>query len=535
VNDRETTCGEALVRLLEAYGVERVFGIPGVHTLGLYRGLAGSPIEHVLARHEQGAAFMADGYARAGGRPGVCFLITGPGVTNAATAVAQAYSDSVPLLVLAAVNARRDLGLGRGRLHEMADQRASAAGYCGLAATVPGPAEIAPLLARAFAGFATGRPRPVHLELPIDLLDESAPDMLQPPPLPAPPRPDPAAVTEAARLLEAAQRPVILAGGGALRAAPWIAALAERLAAPLLTTVAGKGLIDPAHPLHAGAILATAPGRALLAGADAALVLGSELAETDLWAETLPLPAALVRVDLDPAKLADDHAAAVPILAEAGATAEALLAALGEKRPDPGAAIDRVRAARAEALAAEGPLQRLHLTVLQALRAALPPETIVASDMTQIAYTANAWFELPGPRQWLHPVGYGTLGYALPAAIGAKLARPEAPVLAIAGDAGFLYTGQELATAVELRLPLPVLLWDNDGLGQIRDDMRRRGLQEIGVSPRNPDYPALARAYGAAAEDLESLDGLAPALTAAFARPGPTLIRLRQTVTGSGG
>jgi len=225
----------------------------------------------------------------------------------------------------------------------------------------------------------------------------------------------------------------------------------------------------------------------------------------------------------------------VPILAEAGATAEALLAALGEKRPDPGAAIDRVRAARAEALAAEGPLQRLHLTVLQALRAALPPETIVASDMTQIAYTANAWFELPGPRQWLHPVGYGTLGYALPAAIGAKLARPEAPVLAIAGDAGFLYTGQELATAVELRLPLPVLLWDNDGLGQIRDDMRRRGLQEIGVSPRNPDYPALARAYGAAAEDLESLDGLAPALTAAFARPGPTLIRLRQTVTGSGG
>ncbi len=523
--------GQVMMRLLKRHGVDTVFGIPGVHTLELYRGIAAESMNHILVRHEQGAGFMADGYARVSGRPGVCTLITGPGLTNALTPIGQAFSDSVPMLVITSVNATTDLGRGWGRLHEITDQAASAAPLVGLSRTANNAGEVAAYLAESFALFGAGRPRPVHLQLPIDVLGAAAGLDLLPAECALPARPvAPASeIDRAARLLAEAARPLIVAGGGALDAAPSLAALAERLGAPVVTTVAGKGLLPDRHALSLAATLAFPETQALLAEADVVLVLGSELSETDHWGDHLTFGGRLIRVDLDQRKLTDNYPAALALQADAGATAASLLQALGKgggKGWD-GEAAARVKRARDAIDAAQAGREGGYLRALAALRRGLPADGVVVSDMTQIAYAANSAFPVDRPRSYLHPVGFGTLGYALPAAIGAKLGAPERPVVAMVGDGGLLFTLPELGTAIELEMPLPILLWDNDGLGQIRDGMISRQMPQIGVSPRNPDYVAVARGFGAAAEEVPGPDALPKALAAAFDRAGPTLLRLK--------
>ncbi len=523
MSERPTT-GEALIELLAGYGIDTAFGVPGVHNLELYRGLQGGRLRHVLPRHEQGAGFMADGFARASGRPAACFVITGPGLTNIATALGQAFSDSVPMLVVATALDRADLGLGRGRLHEIARQREVAAPLTGFAATALAPEAVPELVGRAMAGFRSGRPRPACIEIPLDVMAAPATGNWRPMALPGPPSPPDDDVRRAAALLREAARPAVILGGGALGLGDRARALVERLAAPVVTTVAAKGLVPPEHPLHLGASLASPKVRAFLADRDLLLVLGSELAETDLWCDRLSPSGRLVRVDLDPARLADArHPAELAVCGDAVAFVEALLPLLPQRTGAEG-----VGALRERALTEGGDLAARHRRVLDVVRRTAPPETVFTSDMTQLAYTANAVFPVPAPRRWLHPVGFGTLGWALPAAIGAALARPGTPVVAIVGDYGFQYTLAELATAVELALPLVVLLWDNDALGQIRDEMVGRSMQPVATRLRNPDFPALARAMGARVATPRSLDELESALAAALATGGVHLLHLRE-------
>ncbi|MBH8581899.1 5-guanidino-2-oxopentanoate decarboxylase [Bisbaumannia pacifica] len=524
------TAGQALVRLLANYGVDHVFGIPGVHTLELYRGLPGSGIRHVLARHEQGAGFMADGYARTSGKPGVCFLITGPGVTNAATAIGQAHADSVPLLVISSVNHSDSLGKGWGCLHETQDQRAITAPITAFSALALSPEDLPELVARAFAVFESERPRPVHLSIPLDVLAAPVARDWSGEVARRPGRGLPAAAVleEAAERLAAAERPMLIAGGGALEAGAVLAALSERLAAPLFTSVAGKGLLPPEAPLNAGASLCTEPGWELIAEADLVLAVGTEMADTDYWRERLPLTGELIRVDIDPRKFNDFYPCALALRGDARATLEALMERLPEGTRDLTAATRAVAGLRASIREGHGPLQRIHQAILDRIAAALPAEAVVSSDMTQLAYTGNYAFASRTPRGWLHPTGYGTLGYGLPAGIGALLGAPDHPGLVIVGDGGFLYTVQELATAVEeLEAPLVVLLWNNDALGQIRDDMQALDIDPLGVLPRNPDFAALGRAFGCAVDTPRDLDQLEQALCDGFARPGVTLIELK--------
>ncbi len=518
------TTGEALVELLEAWEVDTVFGVPGVHNVELYRGLQRARLRHLLPRHEQAAGFMADGFARASGRPAACFVITGPGLTNIATALGQAFSDSVPLLVIATVLERAELGLGRGRLHEIARQREVAAPLAGLAETALRPEALPELVARAMAGFRRGRPRPAYIEIPLDLLAAPASGDWRPVALPGPPRPAAAQLREAAALLARASRPAIVLGGGAIGLGDLALELVARLAAPVVTTVAAKGLIPSDHPLHLGASLASPAVQAWLRDRDLLLVLGSELAETDLWCDRLAVAGRMIRVDLDSARLADPrYPADVAVCADARAFVSELLPLLPET-----ARSEDVVALREAARGEGGELAARHRRVLDAVRRATPPGTVFTSDMTQIAYTANAVFPVPAPRRWLHPVGFGTLGWALPAAIGAALARPATPVVAIVGDYGFQYSLAELATAVELELPLVVLLWDNAALGQIRDEMQGRAMQPLATRLRNPDFPALARAMGANAAGPRSLEELEAALADALAAGGVHLLHLRE-------
>ncbi|KAF1010276.1 MAG: putative 2-ketoarginine decarboxylase AruI [Pseudomonas fluorescens] len=528
MHDTTLTGGQALVKLLANYGVDTVFGIPGVHTLELYRGLPGSGIRHVLTRHEQGAGFMADGYARVSGKPGVCFVISGPGVTNVATAIGQAYADSIPMLVISSVNHTASLGKGWGCLHESQDQRAITAPITAFSVLALSTGDLPELIARAYAVFDSERPRPVHISVPLDVLSAPVTRDWSNEVVRRPGRGIPAAscLDAAAARLMAAKRPMIIAGGGALAAAQALAQLSHTLAAPLFTTVAGKGLLGTEHPLNAGATLCIEPGWQLISEADVVLAVGTEMADTDFWRERLPLQGEVLRVDIDPRKFNDFYPCAVALHGDARHTVQALLDRLPANPRNADAAASAVAALK-QAIR-HAPLQAIHQVILDRIKAELPANGFISSDMTQLVYTGNYVYPSAAIRSWLHPTGYGTLGYGLPAGIGATFGAPTRPGLVLVGDGGFLYTAQELATAVEeLDSPLVVLLWNNDALGQIRDDMLNLQIEPIGVLPRNPDFCAMAQAFGCTVKRPANLDELQTDLRNGFKRNGVTFIELK--------
>lgn len=521
--------GQALVALLKEYGVDTVFGIPGVHNNELYRGLLNSGMHHVLPRHEQGAGFMADGYARATGKPGVCFTITGPGLTNIMTPLGQAYSDSVPMLVISSALDVKDLGQARGRLHEIQDQRAAAATVTGMAATAYAPEDVPALLAKAFAGFATSRPRPAYIEIPIDVLSAEATGDWRVQTTTSVAYPDPAMIAEAATLLHNAVRPMIIAGGGAVGASMGLRVLAERLNAVVIPTVAGKGVVPDQHPLSAGAVLPRGHGKKFLSTADVVLAVGTELSETDFWDERLPFTGGLIRIDIDGAKLVDRCGGKPAILADAAVAVDALLKALPEDGGKSTLVPDDVLALRQDVVSGDRADAALKRRVLDALRAALPDDAIVVTDMTTLAYAGNEMFPVGNPRHWMHPCGYGTLGYALPAAIGAKIGAGDSPVVAIAGDYGFQYTLNELAVSTELGQPLIIVLWNSAGLQAIMDDMDRKEIGHIATNPVNPDFELLARAYDCQYRKVGAIDAIAGAMAEALEATGPFLVEIDAT------
>lgn len=516
-----------MAELLAVNGIDTVFGIPGVHTLELYRGLAReSRLRHVLTRHEQGAGFAADGFARASGRPAAAFVISGPGITNALTAVAQAYSDSVPMLVVASTPARPSVGARWGVLHELADQHNVVRGVLDLTCTAQSAEDIREFLRKVFGAFFAERPRPAYLGIPLDLLAESTALVAE---TFAPPTPRAvshvAGLEQAAALLNGARRPAIIAGGGARGAATELRALVERLDGILVTTAAGKGVLPEAHRCNLGCSLPYAPTQQLLMQTDVVLAVGTQMTETDVYtAHRLPFTGKLIRIDIDPPRN-DLYPAAVSIQADARAAVAELI---DRVQPRSGwcTEVGGASAHRADIVATLEPQAQSQLRALNAIRTALPADAALFTDMTQIAYLGNYAFPMDLPGLWHHPSGYGTLGYAFPAALGAKIATPQRAIAALIGDFGFQFTLPELATAVELGLSLPLIVWNNSALGQIKDDMLATGIAPIGVVARNPDFVALARAYGAQGVSVQRSDQLTGALRAALERPGPTLIEI---------
>ena len=523
------TIGRYVVETLAANGIDTVFGIPGVHNIELYRGLELAGMRHVLVRHEQNAVFAADGYARASGQLAAAFVISGPGVTNALTALAQAWSDSVPVLLVASAPLRATLGRGWGVLHELPDQRALVAGVTTFAGSARSDTELREQLRAAFAALRAGRPRPAYLDIPLDLLAE--PTRLRAEvfpgaaPTPLPPR---HALEQAQQLLARARRPVFIAGGGARHAGAALRQLVESHDAYLVTTVAGKGALPESHAASLGVSLPYAPTQELVAAADVVVAAGTEISETDIYTTTrLTINGSLVRIDVDEQKLRDHYAASLALHGDAAAALQWLAS------HEEGACRSGWRSATGDGAAHRARIEaqlpensRPALAVLQVLREMLPADGVVFSDMTQIAYLGNYAFPAERPGVWFHPSGYGALGYALPAAIGARVAQPQRPVVALAGDFGAQFTLQDLMTAVELDLTVPFIVWNNEALAQIRDDMRAAGIAPIGVVARNPDFVALAHACGASAARVRDAAALTTGLRAALSRAGPTLLEV---------
>ncbi|MCI2399323.1 5-guanidino-2-oxopentanoate decarboxylase [Aliiroseovarius subalbicans] len=522
--------GAQISHMLKARGVDTIFGIPGVHNIEMYRGIEEAGITHVLARHEQGAGFMADGYARATGRPGVTYVITGPGLLNALTPLGQAWSDSVPVLAIS--SCLDEVAARKGQLHQMRDQEGAAATVCDWSETATSPEAAFVLVDRAFSEFASERPRPKHMQVPIALLGARADAAPEAAMLPTPPVARAEDVAAAAEWLLGARRPLFIFGGGAIEGSDAARALAAATGAASFCSFAGRGVIAGDDPLHFGAYLSRPGSAELIARADLVIAVGTELAEVDLWRDTLGHDAPLIRVDIDAATLNATAQADLAIQGDAAAFLSDLLA-LVEPHATPGKwdrdiiASARVRF-RAEVDAARPGIA----PICDALAAAMPADLMVYSDMTQFAYVAKEIWPMARPGHWHHPFGFGTLGYALPAAIGGKVGRPDLPILTIAGDYGFQYTLQELGVAVELGLPMPILLWDNAKLKEIEDAMVASQIAPNAVVARNPDFVALGKAYGTMAVKPDTVEALIAAVLAGFEADGPTLIHVTPDILG---
>lgn len=525
----QRTVGEALVAGLKDRGVSCVFGIPGVHTVELYRGLAASGIRHVTPRHEQGAGFMADGYARVSGQPGVAFVITGPGLTNVLTPMAQARADSVPMLVISGVNAAPSLGRGLGCLHELPDQLGLAKTVAKLACQVTQPAELDDALNTAFDALSSGRPAPAHIAVPLDVAGAAQTHALSitQPTLADVPTDQ---VAQAAAQLQAAKRVVILAGGGAKGLVDDLCTLAERLNAPVVQTVNARGLMH-GHDLTVPASPSLNAVRDLIEDADSVLALGTELGPTDydMYATgRSPAMAGLIRVDVCAEQLAR-HPADLSIHARTDAVATALLRALPQSTSTDGA--DRAQRARTAAWDELGLAYQEQVALLNAIRDTVPGALLVG-DSTQPVYAGNLYYDHDRPGGWFNAAtGYGALGYGIPAAIGAAIAAPHARVICLVGDGGAQFSLPETMAAVDENLPVTIVIWNNHGYREIASAMQDAGVTVVGCDPSPPDFAATAQSFGIPYQRIAMTpDALSQALSDTAGQTGPVIIEIEAPV-----
>ncbi len=521
--------GHLVVESLEALGAEVVFGMPGTHSLPIWEGLRTSPIRTFVLRTELDAGFAADGYARASGRPAPLVLTTGPAALMALAALMEAASVHVPVVAIASQIPRELIGRGRGYLHELRDQLASFAPVVKWAARAETAEAIPALLSEAWRRAQTPPSGPVFLEIPVDVLRGPAGvgpihELDAEPPAPLSAAAD--AVSEAARLLSQATHPVIWAGGGVLRSGAWreLAAVAELLQAPVATTYMAKGAFPEDHPLAVGSACFCPAFLELLTEADVVLCAGTELGAETTAQHTLRFSGRLIQIDADAGRIG----ATYPALGLVG-DAKATLAALSEEVRSPPAAnsgttvASELRERIARGLEAQKrPLER---GLLKTIRSTLPRDAVHTWDMTILAYWAAEFFPALEPRRFLYPLGSGTLGYAWPAALGAAVALPDQPTLAVVGDGGFSYGLAELATARQHALPVALLVVDDGGYGVLRGHQRKAYGQTYAVDLVQPDFAALSGAFGVPTRTSTPED-LAADLEWALALDGPAVVIL---------
>jgi len=524
------TGGDLLVRALVDAGVEVAFGLPGVHNLPLWKALSTAPIRVVGTRHEQAAAHAADGYARATGRLGVTLVTTGPGAANTLGAVGEAWASGTPLLIIATdiATALRRPGTYRGVLHETTDQAGMFAPVTKATVRVAKAEELYAAVQMSVFTAMDAPTRPVYLEVPTDLLAGDVgggylradidDDRLR--------LPEPEATGAAIALLRRARRPLIWAGGGALRAGagPAVAELAARLAAPVLTTFGARGLLGASHPCAVGLPPHVPQVGALWDDADVVVAIGTDFDGTMTQNWLQPAPPDLVTVNLDAADAAKAYSPTVSLVADARLGTETLVDLLdpaGDRLDDVRRRLEGLRQEVRGDIAAREPAA---LDFLDAMDEVLPDGATVVADMCIPGYWYAGFGAVAGPRRLAHPMGWGTLGFAFPAALGASLGSPG-PVVSISGDGGFLFATGELATAAQESLPLTAVVVDDGGYGMLRFDQVSVGDTPFGVDLRSPDFVALAAAFGVPGESVEGFGkAFRTALGAHVARPEPSVL-----------
>jgi acetolactate synthase-1/2/3 large subunit len=478
--------------------VDVVFGLPGVHNLPIWEALAHSGIRVIGVRHEQTAGYAADGYARTTGKLGVAIVTTGPGAANTLGAVGEARASAAPILVIATdiPSTLRKSGVVRGVLHEMSDQQAMFTPVTKGGFTVVSADEIATTVREAAELALRPQPGPVYLGIPTDFLKDEAPThRRRPSPPPALPRPD---TLEAERLLEAANKPLIWAGGGALRsgAGPAIGELAEKLAAPVITTFAARGLLPLDHPCLAPNPIHAPEVGALWDEADLVLAIGTDFdgLMTQNW--LMPPPRKLIAINVDAQDASKNYPPDVMLLGDARSTVESLIIPERPGLHDLSVRLKKIGDQLRHRVREEEPQAA---DLLATLEEVVPRTSTIVTDMCVAGYWVGGFHRVPAPGKLAYPMGWGTLGYGFPASLGASAAG-HGRTICISGDGGFLYACGDLATLAQEELPVTVVIVDDGGYGMLRYDQDREGLPHRGVDLDSPDFVGLARSFGVHAE-----------------------------------
>ena len=519
------TGGGALVEMLRRHRVDTVFALPGVQNDALFAAFydAGEGLRVIHTRHEQGAAYMALGYARASGKVGAYAVVPGPGLLNTTAALATAYATNAPVLCISGQIPSDMIGRGFGLLHEIPDQLGILQRLTKWAARVEHPTQIGKLVNEAFRQLRDGRPRPVGLEIPPDALalesEIALPAAEAPPPIAAP---DPELIDRAAALLAAAKKPLLFVGSGAVDAAEEVLAIAEMLQAPVVSFSGGKGIVSDRHYLAQSALA----GHELWREADVVLAVGTRLHQPQLrWGVDRDLK--LIHIDVDPTEITRYFRPALGIVADAKAALAALLTALGRRAPSRPSRQDELETLKSSTLA--GLAERLgpQCEYLRAIRAELPDDGIYVEDLTQVGYVGRMAFPVYHPRTYIHSGYQGTLGFGFATALGAKVGRPDRPVVSVSGDGGFMFNVQELSTAARHGIDIVAIVFADGAYGNVRRMQKEDyGNRLIGVDLQNPQFPKLAESFGAAGVRTTTPEGLRRELAAALNRRGTTLIEV---------
>jgi acetolactate synthase I/II/III large subunit len=487
------TGGEALVRSLYQEGVRVVFGLPGVQLYGVMAALRDEPrIRFVNTRHEQATSFMADGYARAGGSFGTALVVPGPGLLNAMSGLSTAYSASSPVLMISGQIPRDSIGKDIGLLHEVNDQQECIRPVTKWRRRVLQVADVPAAVREAVIQLRSGRPRPVEIEMPPETMEDEGLVELLPPVDVRPQVPSGRDLDRAVEVLLAARKPLIYAGGGVHLAGAHeaLGQVAEHLQAGVAQSAEGKGAVSDHNPLSLGAALWRESAlRAHIQEADVVLAVGSRLALVTFKAGTR-----IVQIDADEQEIGRNHKDTLGLVGDARATLEALLERLRAAtapRPSRKAEHEALRAT----MAAENTMEP-NASIIKSLRAGAPENTILVAGMTQIGYYSRPFWPVYEPRTYLSSSYSGNLGYAYPVALGAKVARPDRPVVAVAGDGGFLFNAQELSTAARHRINVVAVVFNDDSYGNVARDLDESWGGQYGAELQNPDFMKLAEAYG---------------------------------------
>lgn len=518
------TVSDAIVGTLRAEGVDTVFGIPGYQTYHLFDAFhrAGNALRVVHSRHEQGAAYMAFGYAQSTGRLGVVSVVPGPGVLNASAALLTAQSTSTPVLCLAGEIPKIAIGLNLNYLHEMRDQTATMRTIVKWASRVESADEAATLVPQALAQAATGRPGVACLDLPMDVQGAPATEA-EYRRLPASaPAINMDAITAAANAIARARQPMIIVAGGAIGAREQVNELARMLGAPVMSFRTGKGIVSDRDPLGYNIVA----GYRLWPEVDVVIAIGTRLEMPYLhWSKTEGKT--IVRIDIDPKEVNRYAAPQVAIVGDAKAALDALLPAVAKKIGKPSAAalthLTDIKEGAAKSILEIQP----QVAYLQAIRDVLPDDGFFVDEITQVGYVS--WYAFPSyqPRRFITSGFQGNLGHGYGTALGVKVAHPKAPVVLITGDGGFMFNVQELATAVRERLNVVTVIFNNNLFGNVaRDQNLLFGGRTICTDLKNPNFPAMAESFGAYGWRAETPDDLRRGLEKAFTLDGPVLIEV---------
>lgn len=522
-SDTATSGADLLVEALHTHGIRVIFGLPGVQLDPAFDALArrADQVRVYHTRHEQATSYMADGYARASGELGCCLVVPGPGLLNAMSGLATAYACSSPVLCIAGQIPSDQINSGRGLLHEIPHQLEMIRSVVKWSGRAMRPEEVPGVVAEAVRQMQTGRPRPAAVEVPPDVLDATC--EVAPVPAVADGRRqqgDYALLEEVASLLHAAERPLIMAGGGVLQSGAWdeLVEVAERLDAPVLLSVNAKGALSARHRLAFEGL--TAPH--LVRGADTILAVGTRFATGSGVRWRLQPDQRLLRIDADPEELVRDVQPAVAVEADAKPALGLLADLLPPHSTTAWVGLDELRQRCSAELATLEP----QASFGAAIRKALPDDAIVIAGVTQVGYWCRAGFPVYEPRTFLAAGYQGTLGFELPTGLGAQVARPDRRVVVIAGDGGFMFNVQELATAVQHQIPVIVIVFNDSGYGNVRRMQRQRYGRVIASDLHNPDFVRLADAFGLRGRRAAEPEGLGRALLEALSHPGPTLIEV---------